>query len=68
MFDIHEVTLQFYAMVETAFEMVGPGKDPLIGDIFEEMAEVGLVLRKSAINPFVYSVEEWANIFLNLAM
>lgn len=62
MFDIHEATLQFYAMVETAFEMAGPGKDPLIGDIFEEMAEVGLVLRKNAINPFLYNVEEWANI------
>ena len=62
MFDIHEATLQFYAMVETAFEMAGPGKDPLIGDIFEEMAEVGLVLRKNAINSFLYNVEEWANI------
>ena len=42
-------------MVETAFEMAGPGKDPLIGDIFEEMAEVVFIC------PFIYNVEEWPN-------
>lgn len=39
--DIHEVTVQFYGMLETTFEMAddNSGREPLIGDVLEEMAE-----------------------------
>ena len=44
--DIYEVTIQFYGMIETAFEMANDnsGREPLIGDCFEEMAEVNIIL------------------------
>lgn len=43
--DIHEVTVQFYGMLETTFEMAddNSGREPLIGDVLEEMAEVFFV-------------------------
>ena len=42
--DIHETTIQFYSMLEAAVEMADEDslskKSPLVGDCFEEMAEV----------------------------
>ncbi len=42
--DIRETTIQFYSMLDAAVEMADEDslskKSPLIGDCFEEMAEV----------------------------
>ena len=44
--DIHETTIQFYSMLEAAVEMADEDslskKSPLVGDCFEEMAEVSI--------------------------
>ena len=44
--DIHETATQFYSMLEAAVEMADEDslskKSPLVGDCFEEMAEVGI--------------------------
>ena len=32
--------MQFYSMIENAFDVVDEGREPLIGDCFEEMVEV----------------------------
>eukprot|EP00111_Clytia_hemisphaerica_P018336 TCONS_00054236-protein len=37
--DIYETTIQFYSMIENAFDVTEEGKEPLIGDCFEEMVE-----------------------------
>ena len=38
--DIYETTMQFYSMIDNAFDVAEEGKEPLIGDCFEEMVEV----------------------------
>lgn len=47
--DIHETTIKFYSMLEAAVEMADEDsrskKSPLVGDCFEEMAEVSIFFR-----------------------
>lgn len=37
--DIHEMTVQFFGMIEYAFDVTDEGKEPLIGDCFGELVE-----------------------------